>query len=563
MLSKAKPSNGSASPLFKRTVPFRNRKAITAIDIDGAILRVVTASASTKIPKVTRVASVPIEWDSAKKGTGAADGASIKKALASLGIKPKEAALAVPRGQVVLRPLQVPMANDFEELAAIVNFQIAKDLPFRLEDATIDFKVLRVVDAPKSTEPGEKEAGDETGAPAKNLELLVGAVKTEVVKYYRDLALAAGFKLAALGLRSAVQARCVEACSPVPENDGLLVVAVRQDEITIEVICDGKLLFSRVAVVPAVATLPASNSSEFESARKTILDTLAVEVVRSLHGYDGTPGAKPIKKLFVSGATGLEQEILELLTSRLSLPGSLFNPADTLKLSKADLTETTGATAAIGLAIGVLEPAGLSIDFANPKKPAIEGSKKRKQLLFAAAAAAVILITLLGIRANLVGKRMKIKAAAQQELIDAEKKLPVYKRLKTQTKSVQGWVADDQNWLDHLAYLSTILPPAEQVYVSAINTTPQHIVRLSVQSKTGELLAELDKKLRAAGYEVKPLSITPANDKYGYNFRTTVELAVPKKMKPDFSKGKAPARPADDSAPKSASAFNPGGQKPS
>ena len=119
------------------------------------------------------------------------------------------------------------------------------------------------------------------------------------------------------------------------------------------------------------------------------------------------------------------------------------------------------------------------------------------------------------------------------------------------------------NWLDHLAYLSAVLPAADQVYVSAINTTPQHVIRLSVQAKTGELLAELDKKLRAAGYEVKPLSITPASDKYGYNFRTTVELNVPKKMKPDLTKQKAPARPADDTPPKSASTAKSLAQVPS
>jgi hypothetical protein len=113
-------------------------------------------------------------------------------------------------------------------------------------------------------------------------------------------------------------------------------------------------------------------------------------------------------------------------------------------------------------------------------------------------------------------------------------------------------MAEEQNWLDHLAYLSAILPPADQIYVSAIATTPQHVLRFSVQSKTGELLAELDKKLRAAGYEMKPLSITPANDRHGYNFRTTVELTIPKKMKPDINKAKPAPRPADDASLKTA-----------
>jgi hypothetical protein len=84
------------------------------------------------------------------------------------------------------------------------------------------------------------------------------------------------------------------------------------------------------------------------------------------------------------------------------------------------------------------------------------------------------------------------------------------------------------------------------LYVSSLATTSQRVIRMSVQAKTGELLAELDKKLRAAGYEVKPLSITPANDKYGYNFRTTVELAVPKKLNIDLQKINPPKRPEDD-----------------
>jgi hypothetical protein len=58
---------------------------------------------------------------------------------------------------------------------------------------------------------------------------------------------------------------------------------------------------------------------------------------------------------------------------------------------------------------------------------------------------------------------------------------------------------------------------------------------------------------------LKPLSITPANDKHGYNFRTTVELTIPKKLKPDISKAKPEPRPADDASLKSASTARNGG----
>jgi hypothetical protein len=163
-----------------------------------------------------------------------------------------------------------------------------------------------------------------------------------------------------------------------------------------------------------------------------------------------------------------------------------------------------------------------------------------------------LLVSVFGARGHLIKKRIEIRQKAQTELTDAEKKLPIYRRLKAQAKLVNGWMADEQNWLDHLAYLSAVLPPADQIYVSGFTTTPQHVMRFAVNAKTGELLAELDKKLRAAGYELKPLSITPANDKNGYNFRTTVELTIPKKMKPDTTKVKPASRPADDASGKRA-----------
>ena len=61
-------------------------------------------------------------------------------------------------------------------------------------------------------------------------------------------------------------------------------------------------------------------------------------------------------------------------------------------------------------------------------------------------------------------------------------------------------------------------------------------------------MAPLDKQLRAAGYDVKPLAITPGADRHGYEFRSSVELLAPDKMKIDLSKVKTPARPADDAS---------------
>ena len=505
-------------------VAFRKRKAIAALDLDGDTLWVVHASGQGAAARVTRIESAKLDLAVEKKDQAAAVGAAVKSALDGMKSRPREVVMALARGQVVLRPLQVPMVPDVRELASIVNFQIAKDLPFRVEDAAVDFKVLRAMDVPAA----EGIEGQ------KRLEVLVGAVKSDVVQFYREMAQIAGLKLAGLGLRSVAAAHYALRCqsSEVP----FLLVSARGDEVTLEIVTGGKLVFSRVAVVD----------------RENLLKSLEIEVVRSLHSFEGSGGGQAVQRVLVAGGTGSEEEIARAVGERLKLPAEVLAPGACIDVKDADRAELAKAITPIGLALSALDAGGLVIDFANPKKPAVQRNTKRTRMIVAAAAAVVVLFTLLGVRANLVKKRIKLRDAAQAELNDAEKKLPIYRRLKAQAKSVNGWMAEEQNWLDHLAYLSGILPNAEEIYVSAFTTTPQHVVRFSVQSKTGELLAELDKKLRAAGYEVKPLSITPANDKHGYHFRTTVELTIPKKLKPDPAKAKPAPRPADDSSLKTA-----------
>jgi hypothetical protein len=93
-----------------------------------------------------------------------------------------------------------------------------------------------------------------------------------------------------------------------------------------------------------------------------------------------------------------------------------------------------------------------------------------------------------------------------------------------------------------------VLPGSEDLYLTSLSISAQGNIHLAVQARSGEILANLDRQLRNAGYDVKPLAITPGNDRHGYNFRSTVELLVPAKMKIDLSKAQPPARPADDAS---------------
>jgi hypothetical protein len=200
----------------------------------------------------------------------------------------------------------------------------------------------------------------------------------------------------------------------------------------------------------------------------------------------------------------------------------------------------------MGLAFGFCDSQGLPFDFINPKRPAVQRDLKKIRILSGVAIFAVALVLILGLRTFLAGRREAVLEKVNQELADAEKKRPVYRKLVAQTAVVEEWVKGDRDWLDHYAYLTSILPPSEEVYLTSMAVSGQGVIRLTVQARSGETLARLEKQLRAAGYDVKPLAITPGADRFGYEFRSNVELVVPDKLRIDLQKVKPPPRPLDD-----------------
>ena len=122
----------------------RGLAAATALEIDGPILRVVEASRSGTTGRVDSVHALPLELPSdADRTDAAALGGAIAKALAKARIKPGPAVLGIGRSQVVLRTVVVPDTGLTGTIASLVRFQVARDLPFRLEEAVVDFRILR------------------------------------------------------------------------------------------------------------------------------------------------------------------------------------------------------------------------------------------------------------------------------------------------------------------------------------------------------------------------------------------------------------------------------------
>lgn len=552
---------------------FRRRKSrapslITAIDVDGQTLRVVQASPRGRHIAMHRVVSAPLELPpNTAHDDPVVIGRAIARALEQLRLKPGTVVMGVSRAQVVLRTLTLPLVNDIRQLASMVHLQLGRDLPFRMDEAVIDFKVGREIPAtPPKAEAGSTEGASGTEPKQEpgsaRLEVLVAAVKRDVVESYQQIAQAAGLKLAALGLRSYANARCLDACHVVEDDQAVALVSLRPDGVNIDVIAQQALLFSRGASVkpnqePAPTAeapsakkgdLPVPDAATAPESPKVpdFCEAAVIEVVRSLHGYSGMEPQKPVTAAVVVGATGYEATVIEALGSRLSIPCGLLDLTAALGLPRDSAEETSAAIAPIGLALGFGDPVGLPFDFLKPKRPAVQRDMRRIRLLAAAAAIAVIFTGAMMVRTALVKRHEKARLLLADELAAAEKQSPILRRTIRQATVVEEWAGGGRNWLDHLGYLSAILPPADEVYATSFAVGGVNSIRMNVQARSGEILAKFEKQLRGAGYDVKPLAITPGADRNGYEFRSSVEIVVPDRMKIDPAKWKIPARPADD-----------------
>jgi len=547
----------TALPPFRKKPRARVQGQVTALDVDGATLRVVQATPRGHGIAITRIVAQRLEFaDDADRSDPNVLGVAIARALDHLGLRTGVVVMGVPRAQVVLRTLTLPVLDDLRELASMVHFQVGKDLPFRMDEAVIDFKVRGRItppsartEAPAKTDPLALEP-----APSPKLEVLVAAVKRDEVEFYRQTADVAGLKLVALGFLPYANVRCVEACNVADGEQPVALVSLRPDEMNIDVIAQQTLLFSRGAPVKP-QTEPASATDAEEGAAtaapspvEDFADAVTIEVVRSLHSYSGMDSQNAVAKVVVTGATGQERAVVERLEKRFSAPCTVLELASALELPDEAAEHAPGAIATIGLALGVYDATGLPFDFLNPKRPAVQRDLRRIGLLAGTAAAAALLVALLGVRQFLINQRLRMQHAAEAELADAKSKQPIYQKMIRQAATVQDWEKGERNWLEHYAYLSSILPPADEIYITSFSVTGGGAILLSVQARSGEILAKLDKQLRTAGYDVKPLAITPGADRYGYEFRSSVELFPPEKMKVDLSKVKTPARPSDDAS---------------
>ena len=516
--------------------PRRRGGRFAAVDFDSRQVRLVYAEASADNVRILKLAAaaMPAGLD---LGDAEAVGDFLGRALREAKVGAPGILMNVPRAQAVLKPLTLPPSGSEGELAAMVQYQVAKELPLRPEEAAIDFAMERHYDAEGASKP-----------ETPGVDVLVAAVRKTVVEHYRRIAAAAGVRLVRLGLRPYADLRAVQAYAEIAMAEPVAILHLTADEVEINIAVGSSLVFSRSAVVP-ISTTPGAPPPG-DPAAPPVHDsvyTAVMEVARSLRTYQSLQRARQVGTVILAGGTGIEEKLAEELRHHLRLECIRFDPAEALGLADTG-TDTAGFISALGLAAGHSRSGALPYDFLNPKRPPVERNRVRQVAVAGGAVAAVVLLAGIVSAAWFLHSKSTAVRGLKDELAALSTDSKKVEAVGSAVKAIQKWDAGGRRWLDHWARLSGCFPSCEDVYVTGVEVTPDGSLNFAIRASTTDVVDKLGERLAGAGYAFRPGPVSTVKNEPRYQISTNVRVLVDPKMAVDLSAVEAEKRPADDAS---------------
>lgn len=476
-----------------------NTRKILAIDWDPRTLRIVHAQIRKRAIKIDRLLSVAIP-EAVDSANPEQMGRHIRQALDQEGINTRHASVDIPRDQAILNTLMLPAAAQ-EDLPGMVRIQIAKELPYSVGDAVIDFAVAPV------------------DAEATTVEVLVAAVRREVLEQYEATFRVADLRLDRIGLRPF--ANRISVCEllkhALPER--VVFVDVGPGLTEISVIRQGALAFSRAASVviprqmeePTRLTLLRDETAEdgaldqgsetlMGPSAPSVIQGLVVEITRSIEAYRTRDAAAPIEHVVIGGDLGVEEALAEAIQKRLNVTTEIYNPASTFGWEPDEGAAASAFAAPLGLVLSQARDDKQYFDFLHLKKTE---STTQKRLRMAPLVAAVVLLFVAagGVTFAQMTKPDRVELARiQARIAELKANEPDQKKFMELLQGKEGVVPWDQRqlvWIDVLADALSVMPTHEELVLEQIDLNQkERVVKFKTKTKhrdtTGKAVTELE-----------------------------------------------------------------------
>jgi type IV pilus assembly protein PilM len=279
--------------------------------------------------------------------------------------------LGIGTNRIGVRTVDIEGVDDERQLGNVVRFRAHEALSIPLDQAVLDYHIV-------------SETVDESGAVSRRV--LLAAAYQEPIDHYVEACRAAGLELSGIDVEAFALLRAVAPRNGDTEDAptvASVVVSIGHDRSTLAIsdgtVCDfmrvldwgGSKLEAAIAqelglTRPEAAELklgldlggdaPDGDDPRAPFARAAVereLQTLARELVASLHFYQGQPGSLAISEVFVTGGTTRLPGLAEELERLTRVPVRIADPLVGVQVSNglAERDDLASLAAAIGLGV--------------------------------------------------------------------------------------------------------------------------------------------------------------------------------------------------------------------
>ncbi len=458
-------------------------RSMVCIDWDERSLRVLDGQFRRGGLKVRKAFHVPLPAQIDPRDPGEM-GAFLKRALAEHRIRTRRAIVDVPRQEAVFTSMTLPRGSK-EEIAAMVQVQAAKELPFAKDQAVVDFAMC-------------------AGAKEGMCEVWVAAVRTAVVERYRQTVANAGLKAERIGLRPYANAAAL-----IPgqaSTDRILMVDIGPSMTEINVIAEGRLMYSRaasVSVPPEGLTAKPTEAGATEPSlagdavrlldepapRPEPMDALLIEVSRTVEAYRMTSPGSTINRVVLAGAVGPDDEVIDRFEKRFGAPAQIYEVPAMVAWRRSKEMSTAPFSAVVGLALSSLKEAESSFDFLHPKEPqAAERERKRQRPMLVATVALFVVAG--GVLAYQPFKSRKAEIGRLKAVIrEVNSDQKARKQLFDRMDDVRAWQTKNIVWIDKFKRLADAFPDNKEGYIVRLECGEKGTLSLDMVTKEATVAA--------------------------------------------------------------------------
>ncbi len=351
-------------------------KSSVGLDIGSHSVKVVELLRSGKGLKLSKYAIVELPPDTVVDGEVINRDhlvESIKDALTKSGIKTKTVNSAVSGRSVIVR--RIPMEKMTEAQARqAIHWEAEQHIPFRVDEVSIDFKILN-----EESSPGQ-------------MEVLLVAAKKENINLHRSVVQGAGVRSSSVDLEQFALLRAYENSYHPSDDECVTILNVGSDNTNLVITKGGVPSFNRdiamgggrfieailrslgVDYSTAEAILKGNipegvSADDVKNAVSSVLEELSTSVRRSFISFQASGESSRIDKMLLSGGCSLMAGLAETLSDHHGLPVEAFDVLGDIQVEGEILTDEAARhslqaviAVAVGLALKPLEPGSLDID---------------------------------------------------------------------------------------------------------------------------------------------------------------------------------------------------------